>query len=154
MCDHSPNREAAMVTIKPGVHCDPCLVPLIRALNDSDELPTVTSQRFGTELATIASCCGHGTWPGRITLADGRELFVLPDQEAAGRLSEMFWATSVEVEAQVTDDARMTPMWVDVIRAAKAEVRAALDEALRLHRLAIYAACDSGRALEREETGR
>jgi len=73
MCDHTNDpggREAAMVVLDPGtperhgrdgVWCDPCLVPLIRALNDGG-------------VRTIASCCGHGTVEGWIALADGRQL--------------------------------------------------------------------------------
>jgi len=34
-------------------------------------------------IATVASCSGHGMRPGRISLADGRELFVLPSYEIA-----------------------------------------------------------------------
>lgn len=86
MCDHTNDpggREAAMVTIRPGtpekhgrdgVWCDPCLVDLVRALND-DGLPTT------------ASCCGHGGRPGRIDLADGRVLFIA-DPETAERINE------------------------------------------------------------------
>lgn len=76
MCDHSPNREAAMVVTHrkadgtPRVWCDPCIAPIIRALNDGG-------------LPTAASCCGHGNRVGRISLADGRELFLVPDFEAA-----------------------------------------------------------------------
>lgn len=33
---------------------------------------------------TFASCCGHGKVPGRIDLADGRLLLILPDGSAAG----------------------------------------------------------------------
>lgn len=65
MCDHSPNREAAMVVVQPGVWCDPCLVPLVKALNDGG-------------LPTVASCCGHGKQDGSIVLADGRELLIRP----------------------------------------------------------------------------
>lgn len=68
MCDHAPNREAAMVVISNGVWCDPCLQPLVRALNEGG-------------LPTVASCCGHGRRPGRVALADGRQLLVLPDLE-------------------------------------------------------------------------
>jgi len=34
-------------------------------------------------IATVSSCSGHGMRPGRISLADGRELFVLPSYEIA-----------------------------------------------------------------------
>lgn len=64
MCDHE-NREAAMTVIEPGVWCDPCLEPLIRALN-------------GGGLQTLASCCGHGK-PGWVMLADGSALTISPD---------------------------------------------------------------------------
>jgi len=48
---------------KPTVWCDPCLEPLIRALNENG-------------LPTIASCCGHDNQPGRVTLRDGTDLIV------------------------------------------------------------------------------
>lgn len=78
MCDH-PNREAAMVVIKDGVWCDPCLAPLVAALNDGG-------------LPTVASCCGHGSRPGKVALADGRELFIAPSYEAARRLDDLIAA--------------------------------------------------------------
>jgi hypothetical protein len=68
MCDHE-HREAAMVTIArdesgtPTVWCDPCLAPLIQALNNGG-------------LPTVASCCGHGHRPGTVALRDGRHLLV------------------------------------------------------------------------------
>lgn len=42
---------------------DSCIAPIVKALNDG-----------GVE--TVASCCGHGKGPGRISLADGRDLNV------------------------------------------------------------------------------
>jgi len=69
MCDH-PNREAAMVVIerdedgRPTIWCDPCIAPLVRALNEGG-------------LPTVASCCGHGKLPSRIALADGREVVIV-----------------------------------------------------------------------------
>lgn len=70
-------REGAMVVIRQGnkaagikgVWCDPCLAPLITALNDGG-------------LPTVASCCGHGENPGSVALADGRWLLILPDHAA------------------------------------------------------------------------
>lgn len=62
MCDFS-KREAAMVVVRPGVHCDPCLVPLVRALYENG-------------FPTVASCCGHGNQPANVVLADGRTVFV------------------------------------------------------------------------------
>lgn len=82
MCDYSPRREAAMVVLDPGtperhgrdgVWCDPCLTPLVKALNDG-----------GTR--TVSSCCGHGTHFGGIALADGRWLVIAPDDSAASLL--------------------------------------------------------------------
>lgn len=68
MCDFS-KREQAMVVVRPGVHCDPCLVPLVRALYENG-------------FPTIGSCCGHGERPAHIGLADGREVFVADPQWA------------------------------------------------------------------------
>lgn len=84
MCEHAPNREAAMVTVAENVWCDPCLAPLVRALN-------------GGGLPTVASCCGHGTHYGSIALADGRQLVILPDFET--------WAVrDNRIEGQRFDD--------------------------------------------------
>lgn len=52
-----------MVTVKPGVWCDPCIASVVVALN-----------AWG--IKTVASCCGHGERPGSIVLADGRELTI------------------------------------------------------------------------------
>ena len=76
MCEH-PNREAAMVVLGPGVWCDPCLAPLVKALNVG-------------HLPTVASCCGHGERPGKVALADGRELFILADFGSARALDDHF----------------------------------------------------------------
>lgn len=70
MCDHD-NREAAMTVVErddrgvPTVWCDPCLAPLVKALNDGG-------------IRTVASCCGHGRMDGTVALADGRELLIVP----------------------------------------------------------------------------
>jgi hypothetical protein len=77
MCDHS-NREVAMVVLyrdetgKPTVWCDPCIAPLIKALNDGG-------------IGTLASCCGHGEPErlGWVMLADDRVLHIHPDLNAA-----------------------------------------------------------------------
>jgi hypothetical protein len=68
-CRCREGREAAMVTLArdqngtPTVWCDPCIAPLVKALNDAG-------------IATVASCCGHGEQHGSIVLADGRELVI------------------------------------------------------------------------------
>lgn len=81
MCDQRP-PEPAMVVLerkdgRPAVWCDPCIAPLVAALNSGG-------------LRTVASCCGHGRRPGQIALADGRELFITPDYEAARRVDAAF----------------------------------------------------------------
>ena len=72
MCDHA-NREASMTVISDRVWCDPCLAPIVKALNEGG-------------VATVASCCGHGQRLGSITLADARWLVLAPDEEMAERL--------------------------------------------------------------------
>lgn len=59
------------------VWCDPCLVPLVKALNDAG-------------IRTIASCCGHGYRPGWIALADGQHLVVAQDQETFMQIERLF----------------------------------------------------------------
>lgn len=70
------SREAAMVVVErhddgtPSVWCDPEIVDLVRALNAGG-------------VRTVASCSGHGERFGNIALADGRELLIAPNFEAA-----------------------------------------------------------------------
>jgi hypothetical protein len=54
----------------PSVWCDPCIAPIVAALNAAG-------------IATVASCCGHGEQLGNIALADGRELIIARNFEAA-----------------------------------------------------------------------
>lgn len=77
MCDFR-EREAAMVVLRRNVACDPCLVPLVRALYENG-------------FPTVASCCGHGKQPASINLADGREVFVADPEWA-----EAIWAAIAE----------------------------------------------------------
>lgn len=56
---------------------DRCIAPLVSALNASG-------------FPTVACCCGHGKQPGRISLADGRDLFIAPDFEVAQAISAAF----------------------------------------------------------------
>lgn len=73
-CRSAPTREQAMVVLRrdasgrPTVWCDPCIAPIVSALNDAG-------------LTTIASCCGHGQRPGVITLADERHLMIVDEAE-------------------------------------------------------------------------
>jgi len=80
MCEHDPSYGSAFRFVRadglPGF-CDPCLAPLINALN-------------GGGLTTVASCCGHGHRPGSIVLKDGRELLIMPDSETARSLDHMW----------------------------------------------------------------
>lgn len=56
---------------------DKCIAPIVKAL-----------QEAGIDMR--GSCCGHGNRPGIISLADGRELFVLPDYDAARKLDSKY----------------------------------------------------------------
>lgn len=99
MCDYAPNREAAMVVLerdaggKATVWCDPCIAPIVRALNADG-------------LRTIASCCGHGTRPGRIALHSGQELFILPDFDSARRADDLL--TALGFPPGITDPSEPT----------------------------------------------
>ncbi len=64
-------RENGMETVK----VDSCIAKIIQALNNFN-------------IQTVASCCGHGNRPGRISLADGRELYVLPNYDSAQELDK------------------------------------------------------------------
>lgn len=77
MCDHD-NREAAMTVVSrdPDVWCDPCIAPLVEAL-----------QPFGT----VWSCCGHGRLPATIGLGDGRQVIVVADLDEAHRVHRLCW---------------------------------------------------------------
>lgn len=46
-----------------------------------DEIASIVHALNAAGIPTVASCSGHGMRPGRISLADGRELFVLPSYE-------------------------------------------------------------------------
>ena len=68
------SRESRMVVLrrdrngKPTVWCDPEIADLVEALQS---------------VGTVASCCGHGGPFGNIALADGRELIIAPNFDAA-----------------------------------------------------------------------
>jgi len=77
-------REQSMVVVerdhghgKPIVWCDPCIEPLVRALNAAG-------------IRTEWSCCGHGQRPGVIGLTDGRQLVIAPDDETLARINALF----------------------------------------------------------------
>ena len=56
---------------------DPCIAPLINALNNGG-------------IRTVASCCGHGRRPGNIALTDGRELVICRNFEIARLVDAAF----------------------------------------------------------------
>lgn len=56
---------------------DPCIAPLVQALNDAG-------------IETMASCCGHGRRPGNIALADGRELIIAANYDEGRAIDRAF----------------------------------------------------------------
>ena len=48
---------------------DKCIAPIVKALNMCG-------------LETIDSCCGHDRKPGIVSLKDGREIIIAPNNEA------------------------------------------------------------------------
>jgi len=71
------DRERKMVAVAGGAFCDPCIAPLIGALNDGG-------------IKTIASCCGHGRRPASVALADGRFMIVARDFAEFQKISALF----------------------------------------------------------------
>lgn len=59
------------------VAIDSCIAPIVKALNEAG-------------VTTVACCCGHGKRPGMISLADGRELFIVPDFDTARKTDDFF----------------------------------------------------------------
>lgn len=86
----------------PTLFCDPCIAPLVRALNVAG-------------IATKASCCGHGLRGGNIALADGRELIIAGTFDEAREIERAASATSAplpasriaELEARIADLERL-----------------------------------------------
>jgi hypothetical protein len=58
------------------VWCDPEISDLVDALNNG-------------QLATVASCSGHGQRPGVISLLDGRELIIAKDYQEARMIERL-----------------------------------------------------------------
>lgn len=77
------NREQRMIKFEGG-HCDPCIEPIVRALNAAG-------------LKTVASCCGHKMRPGNIALADGREIIIAQNFDE-GRLIDTLFRTDINGE--------------------------------------------------------
>lgn len=97
MCDFS-SREGAMVIVRPNVACDPCLVPLVRALYENG-------------FPTVASCCGHGRQPANVALADGRQVFVADPE----------WAE--EIWRGIVAKRERSPFLTRVLRSARPDTR-------------------------------
>jgi hypothetical protein len=53
----------------PSVFCDPCIAEYVEMFNAAGH-------------RTIASCCGHSFRPGRISLANGTEVYLVPLADA------------------------------------------------------------------------
>lgn len=77
------DRESKMVTVstdmkgKPVIWCDPCIAPMVAALNIAG-------------IATEWSCCGHGQRPACIGLKDGRQIVIARDIEELHRINTLF----------------------------------------------------------------
>lgn len=69
-------------------------------------------------IATVASCSGHGMRPGRISLADGRELFVLPSYEIAQWFDTQF---PRDINGQTADERTETLLEAKDARIAELE---------------------------------
>ncbi|GAG13766.1 unnamed protein product, partial [marine sediment metagenome] len=59
------------------IKVDSCIAKIVQALNNFN-------------IQTVASCCGHGNRPGNIVLADGRELWIVPDYETSRELDKKY----------------------------------------------------------------
>jgi hypothetical protein len=71
MCKWGTNTE--MEIAGRTVKVDYCLATLLALLNSAG-------------MPTVASCCGHGKTPGRISLEDGRELIISPDMATTQKM--------------------------------------------------------------------
>ncbi|WP_202033170.1 hypothetical protein [Nocardioides sp. WS12] len=99
MCNHK-NREQAMTVLDEKTWCDPCIAPLIKALNDGG-------------LRTIASCCGHEHGPGNVMLVDGRVLIVLPDREWGDWIAQRIFERTGPMPGTTLTTAQANEQWSD-----------------------------------------
>lgn len=75
------DREKKMVRVGKKtngnyIFCDPCIVPIIKALNEGG-------------IETMASCCGHGRRPGVIIFSDDTWL-TISTREEADEINKLF----------------------------------------------------------------
>ena len=76
MCDHG-NLVTLHLPTGIDISVDKCIAPIVKILNENG-------------FTTIASCCGHGKQPSRISLIDGREIFIAANYEIAQAVSKAF----------------------------------------------------------------
>jgi hypothetical protein len=81
---------------KPTIWCDPCIAPMVSALNSAG-------------VTTIASCCGHGKNDPSIALEDGRWLVVTNEPPVAYEHRWKQAAHDAEVRAGVVAEEPETP---------------------------------------------
>lgn len=75
MCNGHSNVQVDIGDKTVGV--DFCIADLVRVLNANG-------------YPTVASCCGHGTMPTTIPLADGRWLLIAKNRTDGERMTEAF----------------------------------------------------------------
>lgn len=81
-----------------GIWCDPCLEPLVRALNEGG-------------MPTVASCCGHEQRPGSVIMADGRWVFIASEAEA-NEISQMYHLKAAAANDARDRDGNLKPLFV------------------------------------------
>lgn len=121
------DRESKMVSVSEGAFCDPCIAPLVAALNTAG-------------IETVASCCGHGHRPGVIALRDGRELFIAKDFDEARKIESIF---PVDINGNTRPSERaVTDEMVEAACLAWINAPSPLEDSMRA---ALKAAMEAGR---------
>ena len=79
MSDMCKQGDTKILTLpnKKEVSVDSCIYYLLKILNENYK-------------STIASCCGHGKQPTRISFADHTEIFIARDYDEATKISKSF----------------------------------------------------------------
>jgi hypothetical protein len=90
MCDQ---HSDVPVTLADGrvVGVDGCIAPLVQVLNDNG-------------FPTAASCCGHGTLPATIPLADDRWLILSADRADGERMVALFAVRHLAARVTLLED--------------------------------------------------
>lgn len=68
-------------------YVDPCIQPLVQAINDAGIL-------------TLNCCCGHGMRPGWIALEDGRQILIAKDWDEMRVMDAGFPTLSVSEQGE------------------------------------------------------